>query len=395
MNIRKTKKAEPRIDTSYVRRFKMQSYGDDNLYPNKLRAICMDSGSAELCLNRYSKFIEGYGFNAEAVAELIVNRRGQTADELLHSVAQDFARYSGFALHVNYNVLCEVTSVEFVPFEQCRLEEEDDNGVVSHILVHPDWSGRKTRSGKQVRVDEKNIKRIDIFNPRPEVVAAQIERVGGIDNYQGQILWVSRDGAQTYPTPIYDPAITEISTDEGLGNVKYRNVRNNFLVSCMLITKKGVTKIGEDGEEIDGDEEMISTDDLREFQGDEKSGKIMLVELENDEDEPKVVSFPTKNYDKEFSVTDASVIERIYAQFHQELFYAIRIGKLGFSGQVMKDAYEYYAGEVTNEQRIIERAFSMIFSVWHDQGVATSSFLIEPLKYISSETGNNTIENEE
>lgn len=199
--------------------------------------------------------------------------------------------------------------------------------------------------------------------------------------YMGQILWVSMDGAFEYPTPIYDAVVTEISTDEGLGNIKYRNVRNNFLVACMLIAKKGAPKMNENGETEQ--RQMISDEDLLQFQGDTKGGKILYVELENDEDEPKIVQFPAKNFDKEFSTTDASVIERIYAQFHQELFYAIRIGKLGFSGQVMQDAYEYYAGEVTPEQRFIERTFSRVFENWVEP--VMDKFTIQPLKYISAE----------
>ena len=144
--------------------------------------------------------------------------------------------------------------------------------------------------------------------------------------------------------------------------------------------KKGAANLrGEDGRHDSG---MIEANDLVKFQGDENASKIMLVEVENDEDVPQVVSFPSRNYDKEFSVTDSSVTERIYAQFHQELFYAIRIGKLGFSGQVMQDAYEYYAGEVTNEQRFISRMFSRVFSYWYDKSIAGADFTIEPLRYI-------------
>lgn len=397
MNVRTAKKAESRIDTSYVRRFRMQSYGRDNLYPQKLRLITEASGTAELCLNRYARFIEGYGFNSELASDTIINGSNETLDDILHLVSEDLARYGGFALHVNYNVLGEITNIHHVPFEDCRLEEGDDMGVVSHILVHPDWTGRATRNGEPLRVDEKNVKRINVFNPDRSVVTAEIENEGGIDNYLGQILWVSKSGKDIYPIPIYDAAVTEISTDEGLANVKYRNVRHGFMVSCMLITKKRIEKIDEDEDtgETTEDGHMISVDDLTDFQGDEKTGKIMLVELESDEEKPEVVQFPSRNFDKEFSVTDDSVTERIYAQFHQELFYAIRMGKLGFSGQVMRDAYEYYAGEVTMEQRLIERVFERIMGYWHDEAVRNLDYVLQPMKYISSENiNNNSIENE-
>lgn len=384
MNVKTAKKSPPRVDVNYLTRFNLQTYGADNLYPQHLQDITGASGTTELCLNRYSKFIEGYGFDNEAFASYKVNRQGATGDELLHDVAEDVARFGGFALHVNYNVLCQVTEVSFVPFENCRLEESDAVGNVAHIVIHPDWKGKKTRAGKRLTVDDKHISRINVFNPDPVVVTQEIINAGGIEHYNGQILWCSKDGVGVYPTPIYDACIVDISTDEGLGNIKNRNVRNNFLVACMLISKKGVPKVGKDGEYAD-DEQMISDEDLLAFQGDENSSKIMNVTLENDEDAPQVIPFPTKNIDKEFSTTDASVIERIYAQFHQELFYSIRIGKLGFSGDVMRDAFEYYAGEVTNEQRFIERGFERLFRHWVDPLLANANFSIQPTKYISAE----------
>jgi hypothetical protein len=141
-------------------------------------------------------------------------------------------------------------------------------------------------------------------------------------------------------------------------------------------------KIDEDGEEED--RQMIADEELKAFQGDEKLGKILCVELENDEDKPEVVPFPSRNFDKDFMATDESVVERIYAQFHQEIFHAIRIGKMGFSGSLMQDAYEYYAGEVTTEQRFIERQFERVFSRW--AGGALQNFSIQPQRYVRTET---------
>lgn len=381
MNVKNTKIPQPRFQTECRSSLRLKTYGEDNLYPQHLVRITEASGTASLCLARFQKFVEGDGFRGEAFAFTNANDE-ETFDDILAQVANDVCQFSGYAIHVNYNVLGEVVDMRHVPFENCRLEEPDDNGYVAHILVHEDWTGRKTKNGQRVSVTDENIERFNVYNPDKEVVFAQIDEAGGIDAYKGQILWVSMAGKQTYPTPIYDAAITEISTDEGIGNVKYRSTRNNFLIPCMLITKKGIPTIDANGKRVE--QKMIEADDLRDFQGDENTGKIMLVELENEEDEPKVVEFPTKNFDKDFELTDKTTVERIYAQFHQELFYAIRIGKLGFSGDVMRDAYEYYAGEVTNEQRFIERGFAKILAVWHDPILRNVDCSIAPLRYINS-----------
>lgn len=383
MNVKNAKKPDNRIDVRYIQRFKMQGYGNDNRYPQNLLDITSASGTAKLCLARYKKFVEGFGFSSDRISDLVVNRAGETMDDLLHLVSTDLTNFGGLALHLNYNVLGQIVEINHIPFEQCRLEEPDDNGYIAHILTHVDWKGDKTRGGQRISVSEKYVRKFDVFNPNPDIVVSQIEAQGGIDSYKGQILWLSMTGDFQYPIPIYDSVITEISTDEGLGNIKYRNVRNNFLVACMLVTRKGAPRINDKGEESE-ERQTIADEDLKAFQGDTRGSKILCVEIENDEDKPEVVPFPIRNFDKEFSTTEQSVIERIYSQFHQEIFHAIRIGKLGFSGDVMRDAYEYYAGEVTTEQRFIERAFTKIFKGWSDSNLERD-FSIKPMKYISAE----------
>lgn len=378
MNVQQVKMTRPRFVTQYDYNLNLQRWGKDNLYPQHMSLISAASGTAELCLSRYSKFIEGNGF-LDGLAGKELNEQGDTADDILHLVAQDIARFGGFALHVNYNVLCEVTEIHHVPFEHCRLEECDDAGHVQHIITHPDWTGCKTHKGDRITVDDRHVTTYNVFNPIREAVREQIMMAGGIDRYNGQILWCSMAGKNIYPTPIYDAVISDMSTEEGLGNIKNRNVRNNFLTSAMLITKRGVPKFDQEGNDISAP--TITPEDLAAFQGDERVGKLLLVELENDEDRPEVVPFTANNYDKDFTATDASVIERIYAQFHQELFYAIRIGKLGFSGDVMSDAYIYYAGEVTNEQRFISRGLTKVLAAWRDPILRNADTTILPIQY--------------
>ena len=130
------------------------------------------------------------------------------------------AYYNGLALHVNYNIYGDIVELHHV-LENCRLVESDDSGYVGKIAIHPDWSGQKTRGGKVIKVAKENIDYIDVFNPDKRVVAAQIEAAGGIEYYKGQVLWVSLSGKDIYPTGKGDCVVTEMSTDEGLANVKY------------------------------------------------------------------------------------------------------------------------------------------------------------------------------
>lgn len=378
------KKSSRRLDANYSYALDIQTYGDDNLYPQTLRDIISASSTGSECSDRFADFIEGNGFNNELFSGYVVNRKGQTADDIHALVCKDVSLYNGMALHVNYNVYGEIVELHHIPFENCRLLEEDDNGYVAKIAVHPDWTGKKTRKGKAIRVTKENIDYIDVFNPVKEVVLAQIESAGGIEYYKGQVLWVSMAGNNIYPIGKGDRVVTEMSTDEGLANVKYRNVRNNFLPSGMVITKKGThTTFDENGKEVeDASGNDSFSDMLVQLQGDTNSNKLLDVTLESDEEKPEFVPIVTQNYDKEFTVTDASVVERIYSAYGQEPWYCIRIGKVGFSGDILEDAFEYYNSIVSKQQRLIERTFERLFRYWYEVANPSNDYSVQPLKYV-------------
>lgn len=378
------RKSSKRLDASYSYMLGIQTYGDDNLYPQTLRDIISASSTGSECSDRFADFVEGNGFNNELFSGYVVNRKGQTADDIHALVCKDVALYNGIALHVNYNVYGEIVELHHIPFENCRLMEEDDNGYVAKIAVHPDWTGKKTRKGKPIRVAKENVDYIDVFNPIKEVVLSQIEGSGGIEFYKGQVLWVSMDGDNIYPVGKGDRVVTEMSTDEGLSNVKYRNVRNNFLPAGMVITKKGThTTFDDNGNEVKDDDANDSFSEmLVNLQGDMNSNKLLDVTLETDEEKPEFVSFTTQNYDKEFTVTDASVVERIYSAYGQEPWYCIRIGKVGFSGDILEDAFEYYNSIVSKQQRLIERTFEHVFRYWYETANLTNDYSVQPLKYV-------------
>ena len=379
MNINKIKKAPQRIDVGYLSSLGIKAYGRGNLYPQEAKAILDASSTGAQCADRYARFIEGEGIANAAIYGLEVNRYGETADDIVTAVAQDLANYGGFALHVNYDLACRIVELQHVPFESCRLQEDDDSGYIGHIVTHPDWTARTTRGGKIVKVSKDTIVTYDRFNPDPAIVRAQIAASGGIEYYRGQIMWVSTAGRDRYPLPKYDRVLTDLSTDEGLSNIKFRNARCNFLASAFVITKRSQT-LNEVDERQRAVEAQGFAEELAQFQGDETGNVLISLTVDNDEDKPEILSFPTKNFDKDFEVTDSSVVERIYSAFEQEPFLCIRSGKLGFSGTTIHDCYAYYSSLVNKEQRIISRALERVFDNWHEP-LASTDCDIKPLTY--------------
>lgn len=394
MNVSQTKTPTPRIEIADVTNLEIIGYGNDNLYPQRIKDLIACSETGEGCLKRYVDFIQGNGFNDEAFAKLVVNTNGDTADDILQQIADDLGSYGGFALHVNYNLLGDIVELYHIPFESCRLGQEDDLGYIGKIAVHPDWSGKRKRNGKPLKPTKETIDYISVFNPNKSVVLAQIEASDGIDTYKGQILWVSSAGKQEYPKTIYDKVVSQMSTEEGLGNIALRNVRNNFTPGGMLITKKG-QDIPQGANDNLSDDDTINArrnsyeDDsiasvISDVQGDENANKIIHFEVEYDEEIPQFVPFQGANYDKDFTVTSDTVCEKIYAAFGQEAWHRVRKGSVGFSSDIMRDTYDVYNSVTNGERRTIERVFDKVFKRWYTS-LPTSDFSIEPLTYISSE----------
>lgn len=383
MNVKTVKQTEPRVEYPSIDNLDILSYGHNNLYPQDIKSITACSESGTTCLNRYIQFIQGNGFKDVAFAETVINRLGDTADDILQQVADDLGNYNGFALHVNYNLLGEIVEVNHVPFENTRLGIEDDAGYISKIAVFPDWTGKKKRNKKQLKPTKQTIDYIDVFNPNKSVVLAQIELAGGIENYNGQVLWVSGSGKQEYPKAIYDSVVTQMSTEEGLGNISYKNVRNGLLPAKVMVVKKGLDTPNEESEDNPNRYEDDSLSEaLSSAQGDMNSSRIVVVEVEFDEETPQTIDLQGNNYDKDFTVTTDTACEKIYAAFSQEVWHRLRKGSVGFSSDIMRDAYDVYSSVCGSERRMIERAFDKIFKHWHE-AISTTDFTVQPLKYVS------------
>lgn len=391
MNVKTVKRTEPRFDVPYIQNLGIQAWGDKNLYPQDLLMLVSASESASTCMDRYITFIQGNGFKEIGFSETVINLSGETADDIVQKISNDMANFRGFAIHVNYNVFGKITEIYHIPFENCRLTNSDDTGYIGKIAVHPDWSGNKKRNGKTLKVTTETIDYIDRFNPMKEVVFAQIEANGGINSYKGQIFWVSEAGNETYPKPVHDSIVSQMSTEEGLGNIANRNTRNNFLPSKAIVTRKGqdvpTENDSEGGSSQNSDNGINNALSL--MQGDINTAKMLHFEIQYDEEMPVVLDFQGNNYDKDYTVTTEKASQKIYAAFNQEIWYRILNGSIGFSSEILTDAYEYYSTVTSKERRMIERAFDKIFKNWYDVPNSSMDFTIQPLKFISSNATSN------
>lgn len=346
----------------------IQNYDIDNNYPGRISDIIKASGTASLCVDRYSKFINGKGFKDLGFYKSRINRKGMTVDALLRETSKDFAKYRGFAIHVNYNALFQVNEVFHVPFDHCRLCLSDSKGYVSKIAVYCNWDGKK---GK---IEKDKIDYINIWNPDPDVVGAQMEAVGGIENYSGQIMWYSFEG-ESYPLSIVDPVIEDVVSDRGVKKFRLRSTTTSFLPSHAIEYPYAFE---------DDDERTEEVDKWKKFQGVDESNKLVIIE-NPDMDEKKTLKIHKidwQNTDKIYETTNRTVKESIIESFGipPVLANIQTPGKLG-TAQEMKDAYLIYNSVTYDERRIKEEKYREIFSRYRNPINVTGDYSIIPLSF--------------
>lgn len=347
----------------------VQIYGERNDYPQRIQELVAASPTGTACVELFARFVAGRGFDAKEFRTAVINRRGDTADDLLSLVARDYAENGGFALHVNYNALGEVVEVQHIPIEWVRFKSLDKGGTFNSLLVHDDWGKRFTRLRSFALADAEEFSFFD-----PSQIDVQVENAGGWLNYNGQVYYYSNRGRKVYPMPSYAGVLTDMSSEEGLSNVTLRNVRNNFLPAGMLIDYDLTNNSDE--------QENAMRQSLAQFQGDTRTGLMMHVSVQNGEQRPEWVPFKANNYDKEFTNAEDKIPEIIGRAFMQPpILRGVDVGS-NFGADAMKNAYDFYNSITETDRDVISRAFAEIFSLWHDKSVITDEeFYILPKVY--------------
>lgn len=348
-------KTEPRLDTYNNKGLRIQSFGEFNDLPQRFAEIVVASATGTPCVEVYRKFIVGRGFAQEDFYKSVVDGRGTTADALLQSIADDYARFGGFAIHVNYNALYEIVSTSHVPLECIRFEELDEDFRFNRLAVHPDW-GRRFTKLRPFR--NKDIEWFHFFDPTPDTIDKEVEEAGGWNGYKGQILYYSNRGDKVYPTPIYEAVITDMSNEEGLSNITQRNVRHNFLPAGMIVDFDNTNNSAEQEEETKAE--------LREFQGDTKAGQLLYITVRNGEQEPKFVPFKSNNYDKDFEAAENKTPQIIGRAFTQPPILRAEDVGANFGADLMKNAYDFYNSITESERTTLSQQFKRVFDLWHD-----------------------------
>lgn len=339
-------------------------YDNDNLYPNKVKAIAMRSGTTMSAIKTQANFLSGDGF---IQMKTVVNSEKQTLWDILRHIAMSKSWFFGYALHFNYNMLGQISSITPVNFETIRWHKS-----LQKFVYNPDWGKRY--------IFRKNEIEYMPFNPAPEIVYKQIEAAGGIEKYNGQILYWIPNINDYYTVCNFDDVIDDAQFEAEVKLYSLSSVQNDYSLSGIISYPKNI-------ESTEGKEKV-----QKELKGDTGSGNAGGIRVV-----PAPVIEEFKNWKWFTPISRNNIdglhtnqIERardnIYASFRQPPILN-GVSKDGmFNESSFADAFNYYNSATETERKEIESELNKIIakSIWANIG----EIQIQPKTYVTRESKN-------
>lgn len=353
-------KIEQRINVFEKSGVVVNHYDFDNKYPQRVIDITNDSGTAVTCLKIANKFVFGGGLKDTIFYKNKVNAT-ETADKFTRKLINSYLKLNGVAVHFNYNGLFKKRDATIVPFEYCRLVPESDKVNAGKIAIYDDWGVVKHKFEKD------KIFYVNRYNPSK--VEQEVEECGGWENYNGQLMY-----PETYPLAMYDSVLEDMLTEAQLKKFKHSSSVNNFMASHMLI-------VGKSEEDENGNIDTSLEDNLKEFQGGENAGTIIILEKESNEDPIELKKIEIQDYDGLYEYTENSARESIISCFQIPHILLLKNVSTGLSTNDIANAFDYYSSITYNDRLIIEEYLQEIFSNFHYDICPSGDYSLLPLKY--------------
>ena len=340
--------------------YKIIQYGLNNSYPQEVLYAWSRSSIAGACTKAYKDFIQGNGFEDSIYNKMIVNKDGDSIQKLLFKLSNDYSKFKGFAIRFDVNLLGEYVCAEWLPFWQVRLGMPNELGQIDHVKTWDNWAGESTR----YNVSANDIKSLSLFNPDPSVIQKQIEDCGGIENYNGQVLYYVGE-SDFYPSCSFDNAFDDVISTGELSHFNKNFIKNKFSASSIIVNETVSS----------GDDEYLRNKrEVGKMSGSDTAGSVVYLEGNIRSFNP---SLP--DLSKQHQVVSESLKDNIVECYNIPPVLVSRTRQGGFPNQdEITNSFDYYNGMTQHERDMFSDVFESFNQNWHFPLNTSGDFNIKP-----------------
>ncbi|WAX10462.1 hypothetical protein BV200P1_00011 [Phocaeicola phage BV200P1] len=337
---------------------KIITYGDGNLYPQEIANLIYASKTASAAVEKMTENIICEGFKNEEFRDM-TNDNGLNMDDILENTANDLARFKGWAWIVQYGLReggYVPVGVYNVPFEYVRAEKSENylkDPKIYKWRVFNNWD-RQTVKATQVMQNSTVYNTYD-----PKNAPNEIADCGGLENYNGQLLYVNLCTTRPYPISTFHSVRNEMDAENKNGKYVSRTLGRGFHM-CSIVTH---------GEFETDQEQQDFTDTLAEMMGSENAGSVLTVRNNNIEQKDKFITV-----DQLGSPIDRELYKAYVEPLRKDIAISayniplplIDSSLLTFSnasGEVIKELQKVYRNSLSKVRQRISRELAQLFGV--------------------------------
>ena len=330
---------EKRIVTNVDYQYNITHYGLNNLYPQIMDELYKRSPLTKQAIKKLTQFSMGLGWTSQG--DKVVNRFGQTFNDILRLVCEDVNTFSGFAMHFNFNATGKIEEIQHIPFPYVRLGAKDINGITDNVKVSNNWEGDSQKFKGYTGVTATTY---PLFNPK---TAAEDALLGG----GGHVLyWTPRMFA--YPLATFDAIRDAVETDHSIQIFSRKNMDNGFLGTTIFKYPGG----------FDSEEDKRRTlAKVKGMTGAYNANSTIVAETPEDFTGSLIESIPAPNNDTLFNLTGQKVVDTILQNFSVPgPLLAVNPQGAVFSQEQIRDSYILMNLTTESTRKTIERVFDPI-----------------------------------
>jgi hypothetical protein len=313
-------------------------YGDRNGFPQYCLELAEQSPVHGSLVRSISQMIAGKGISSKDVgtASLIKSLK---IDKAIDNTALDLELHGGFFWQVVWTLGGEISFVEHLPFENCRIGINRESGDINGVWYSNDWSNLKKRRNapKFIPLFSETSKK---ENPR-----------------QVYFCFKNSSTANYYGKPDYISSLNYIELSRQIALFHVNNIQNGLFPSMVVSMNNGIP---ETQEEMD----MVRHDIERNISGAVNAGKFVLMFNENRDRAAEFTPFPITDADKQYQYLEDVCTRQIMIAHRvtSPLLFGIREGGgLGSNKDEMETALKIFNEQVIEpSQRLITDAAETI-----------------------------------
>lgn len=294
-------------------------WGNDNRYPDYLLSLYQDVGTLHSIIQGCVDYTLG---NKIDVAEY-TNSEGDTYEEVIRKITQDWFVFGGFAIQVIKNKLNETRELVHLPFQLVRSDEK--NKV---FYFSKDWS----KSAGRIKY----------------LVYPRYER-----NMEGStgVIYVKNNFGSVYPSPLYGSKTTIQACEilKEISNFHYNQIQNGFM--------GGYSISFNDGEPDDKVKEEIENDVINKFTGTGNAGRVLINWARDKEHAIEVGKLETDDFADKYTALNKKIQSDLFSAFRATPnLFGLPSENLGFNGQEYQDMFKLFSRTVIRpvQQKIVD-----------------------------------------